>query len=359
MSFNSKTISALLAFLTAAISVFIFAYIRAITQTEIVLIFILSFIASFLIIFLSLEFVFFRQINKLAHKVSRIKKGEIFELKDTVKYIGSLQDMETDFNSFVRHKQDEVEHLQKMAAFRKEFIADVSHELKTPIFAAQGFVHTLLDGAIKDKNVRQRFLKKAAKSLDGLDMLVQDLLSLSRLETGEIKLHYEYVDLIELTTEVFEQFESRAYKKLIKIGFQGPDILKNSHQKYEAYADANLIYQGMTNLVSNAIKYTKEGGKVSVDFRIVGEDIYILVIDNGRGIPPKDIDRIFERFYRVDKSRTREKDKGGTGLGLAIVKHIMEAHNSEIKVESEVSKGSIFKFKLPRNRKRAKIYGYS
>jgi two-component system phosphate regulon sensor histidine kinase PhoR len=227
-----------------------------------------------------------------------------------------------------------------MEAFRREFIADVSHELKTPIFAAQGFVHTLLDGAVNDKTVRIKFLKKAAKSLDGLDVLVQDLLTLSHIETGQIKMHFENIDLYKLTEEVFEQFEDKADKKNIVLRIERPT------QKVMAYADWQRINQVMTNLISNAIKHSDNNSEVLVSFDVSKKYITTFVKDFGEGIPLDQQSRIFERFYRVDKSRSREK--GGTGLGLAIVKHILEGHNTKAEVESIPGKGSTFSFRLPR-----------
>ncbi|MDZ7649760.1 MAG: ATP-binding protein [Cytophagales bacterium] len=225
-----------------------------------------------------------------------------------------------------------------MEAFRKEFIANVSHELKTPIFAAQGFVHTLLDGAVNDKSVRNRFLKKAAKSLDGLDILVQDLLTLSQIETGDIKMRFEHIDLHKLCVEVVDQFEEKAEKKNINLK------LKAEQHKISVYADWLRITQVVTNLVSNAVSYTPEGGVVTVWLDISKKHITTFISDTGEGIPQQHLARIFERFYRVDQSRSREK--GGTGLGLAIVKHILEGHNSKAEVQSTVGKGTVFSFKL-------------
>ena len=246
--------------------------------------------------------------------------------------------MHQEIAMYVKKKKNEIEELKRMADFRKEFIANVSHELKTPIFAAQGFVLTLLDGAVRDKKVRDRFLKKAAKSLDRLDLLVQDLLILSQIETGEIKMVYEDFDVVQLAREVGEQFEEKAEKKGIKLQISDPGAPINVH------ADWHRIYQVLLNLVSNAIEYTEKGG-VKMSFEKSRKSkITIKVTDSGKGIPRDQLPRIFERFYRVDKSRSRAK--GGTGLGLAICKHIIEAHKSRIKVISDVGKGSEFSFKL-------------
>jgi two-component system phosphate regulon sensor histidine kinase PhoR len=197
--------------------------------------------------------------------------------------------------------------------------------------------------------VRNRFLKKAAKSLDGLDALVQDLLTLSHIETGQIKMHFENFDLYKLTEEVFEQFENKADKRDVTLRIQG------ASRKVTVYADWQRISQVMTNLVSNAIKHSFDGGEVIVDFDIGKKYVVVSVADKGEGIPPEHVNRIFERFYRVDKSRSREK--GGTGLGLAIVKHILDGHHTKAEVTTSPGNGSIFSFKLPRSKEVLEISG--
>jgi two-component system phosphate regulon sensor histidine kinase PhoR len=185
-----------------------------------------------------------------------------------------------------------------------------------------------------------KFLQKAAKSLDGLDMLVQDLLTLSHIETGQIKMHFEHIDLYQLTEEVFEQFEGKVVRKDVTLRIEGP------RQKVQVYADWQRITQVITNLVSNAIKHSFDNSEVTVQFEQHRKNVTVKIVDSGEGIPIEHQHRIFERFYRVDKSRSREK--GGTGLGLAIVKHILDGHNTKAEVQSEPGKGSIFSFKLPR-----------
>jgi two-component system, OmpR family, phosphate regulon sensor histidine kinase PhoR len=256
--------------------------------------------------------------------------------------LNPLKTINEDIYSFADLKQKEIDELKKLEAFRREFIADISHELKTPIFAAQGFVHTLLDGAVNDKAVRNKFLKKAARSLDGLDMLVQDLMTLSHIETGQIKMHFENIDMYKLTEEVFEQFDNKAGKKDVKLRIESPS------QRMVVYADRQRISQVMTNLISNAIKHCFDGGEVVVSFDKGKRNVTVAVMDNGEGIAEEHISRIFERFYRIDKSRSREK--GGTGLGLAIVKHILEGHNTKAEVESALGKGSVFRFKLQKGK---------
>ena len=275
--------------------------------------------------------------------LGKLRKKELGGIKkEQSGALNPLKNINEEIYSFALLKQKEIDELKKLEAFRKEFIADVSHELKTPIFAAQGFVHTLLDGAVNDKNVRTRFLKKAAKSLDGLDVLVQDLLTLSQIETGDIKMKFESIDLHKLCAEVVDQLEEKSEKKEIRLKLMDPQ------HKLLVHADWQRITQVVTNLVSNAINYTGEGGEVIISFETSKKNITTSVTDTGDGIPQQHFSRIFERFYRVDKSRSREK--GGTGLGLAIVKHILEGHGSRAEVESEVGKGSTFSFKLQKSK---------
>lgn len=341
---NSRGIALLLGVAISGITTAFIAMVPGVTNTAIFIAFALSFSTSYIFIRITLEFLFFRQIDTIFEALKKINSRELADVaKPGAKTtLNPLKHINKEIYSYAVNKQEEIQELKQLETFRREFMADVSHELKTPIFAAQGFVHTLLDGAVEDKKVRVKFLKKAAKSLDGLDILVQDLLTISQMETGEIKMHFEYFDITEVCRETFEQLEDKASKKEITLAFENPQA------KVFVYADYQRIYQVMTNLVSNAVKYTKRGGHIEVSFEERDGLIYTYVKDNGRGIPPADINRIFERFYRVDKSRSKEK--GGTGLGLSIVKHIIEGHNSTIEVESEVGKGSVFSFALKKGK---------
>jgi two-component system phosphate regulon sensor histidine kinase PhoR len=218
-------------------------------------------------------------------------------------------------------------------------LADVSHELKTPIFAAQGFVHTLIDGALEDPVIAERFLKKAAKSLDGLDILVRDLVVLSQVETGDIKMIFGAFDILELIKEIFEQLENKANKRNTTLVYKPKDL-----RECWVYGDKQRLSQVLINLIDNAIKYGRDNGKVLVELNTENKKVEVVIEDNGPGIPQEQLPRIFERFYKVDKSRTREV--GGTGLGLAIVKHILNAHDSTINVTSKMDKGTRFTFHL-------------
>jgi len=341
MVYNSRVLALLLAICIAVVTTLFLTLFKDAELTLLLVAFGISFSISYILVYVVLEFLIFREINKIYKLMDKLRKKELNKLsKQKSGVLNPLQKINDEIYSFAELKQKEIDELRKLEAFRKEFIADVSHELKTPIFAAQGFVHTLLDGAMDDKAVRGKFLKKAAKSLDGLDALVQDLLTLSHIETGQIKMHFDSIDISRLTQEVFEQLEEKAAKRNIRLR------LEDIEKKVIVYADWQRIFQVMTNLVSNAIKHSFEGGDVVVSFEVTKKIVTIHVRDFGEGIAPEHISRIFERFYRVDKSRSREK--GGTGLGLAIVKHILENHNTKAEVQSVLGKGCDISFKLPR-----------
>ena len=235
-------------------------------------------------------------------------------------------------------KQQEIQALKRAAKYRREFLGNVSHELKTPIFNIQGYVHTLLDGAIKDDNVNMKYLQRTSKSIDRLIAIIDDLDAISRLESDELKLEKTNWDIIELINEVFETFEVKSEKKNIKLKLP-------KHQKpLLVEADRNKISQVLYNLISNALKYGKEFGEVRGQVTNESNQILISIKDNGIGIDEENIPRLFERFYRVDKGRSRSE--GGTGLGLAIVKHIIEAHDEKIEVLSEKNVGTEVIFTL-------------
>jgi two-component system phosphate regulon sensor histidine kinase PhoR len=342
MVYSARTLALLLAVSIAAVTGLFLSLLEDVERSALIVATIISFSSSYILTFVILEFLIFREINKIYKMMGKLRKKELSGIaKEKSGALNPLRNINEEIFSFATLKQKEIDELKKLEAFRKEFIADVSHELKTPIFAAQGFVHTLLDGAVNDKNVRTKFLKKAARSLDGLDELVQDLLTLSHLEAGDIKMHFEQIDIRKMCEEVVEQFEEKAEKKKINVR-----VLADHHTKIFVFADAKRLSQVITNLVSNAIKYSAEHGEVSITFDVSKKSVTTFVTDAGEGIPASHLPRIFERFYRVDKSRSREK--GGTGLGLAIVKHILEGHNSKAEVQSTLGKGSVFSFKLPR-----------
>jgi len=237
-------------------------------------------------------------------------------------------------------QKKEVAELKKMAKYRREFIGNVSHELKTPIFNIQGYILTLLDGGLKDDEINIKFLQKAKKSVNRMIAIVEDLEEISKFESGVLKLHTEIFDLNELTKDVMEYMEMKAQDYHSKI------VLETSHNhNYQVVADKRRVRQVLINLIDNAIKYgDPENGVVAISIYDFHDYFLTEISDNGMGIPEEILFRVFERFFRTDKARLRQT--GGTGLGLAIVKHIIEAHNQKISVRNNPDKGSTFSFSL-------------
>jgi two-component system phosphate regulon sensor histidine kinase PhoR len=247
--------------------------------------------------------------------------------------------------NFKAENELEIRKLKEMESFRREFIGDVSHELKTPIFAIQGYLETLLEGAITDERVNVKFLQKALKHSDRLSNLVQDILVITQVESGELVMHMSRWDLEVLVNEVLDslsyKFTHKGRDIKYKVGVKG---LTDTYVE----ADRERIDQVLRNLIDNAVKYGDSKGTVYLDLESQpGSRIGVKVRDEGQGIDPAHLPRLFERFYRVDKSRSR--DKGGTGLGLAICKHLVEAHGEKIWVESESSRGTTFQFTLKKS----------
>jgi two-component system phosphate regulon sensor histidine kinase PhoR len=236
-------------------------------------------------------------------------------------------------------KAREIAELKQMEQYRREFIGNVSHELKTPIFNMQGYLHTLIDGGIHDDKINLDYLYKAAGNLDRLNNIVEDLESISLLESGSLEMEMRKFDIHELAQQVFESLEMQADSNDIELGFK-----KGCDKSTMVVGDHERIRQVLTNLVSNSIKYGRENGKTQVGFYDMDENVLVEISDNGIGIDKEHLSRLFERFYRIDKSRSRHQ--GGTGLGLAIVKHIIEAHDQTIHVRSTPGVGSTFGFTL-------------
>lgn len=333
---NPRLISLFISAAVGIVSCAFLSLVSDITPTNLLLVFLLTFIGAFILFFVTLELLVYRELRKifmLFDQISGRKKPTTSPSQISIRKIGK------ELSAFAKMKEEEIETLRKIETFRREFLADISHELKTPVFAAQGFIHTLMDGAIDDKTVRDRFLKKSAKSLDDLNNLVHDLITISQVETGEIILQEEPFEFSTLVKEVFEKLEVKAESREFKL-----EIKKDYKGEVKVIADYFRIMQVITNLVDNAIKYGDKGGRVVVSLSAKKESVEVMVSDNGPGIPQEHQSQIFRRFYRVDKSRSR--GKGGTGLGLAIVKHIVEAHKSEIKLISKDGKGTKFIFKL-------------
>jgi two-component system, OmpR family, phosphate regulon sensor histidine kinase PhoR len=250
-----------------------------------------------------------------------------------------LRDLDREITEFSEERKQEQEHLKKLEDYRKEFLGNVSHELKTPIFNIQGYIHTLLDGGMDDPKINKDYLRRAANSVDRMIAIVEDLQAITQFESGELVLEQERFDMVALIKDVFDAQELKAREK--KITFE---LVGNPQEPVYVIGDRFRIRQVLVNLVVNSVRYGKEGGNTQVRVHDIGEKIRIEVADNGIGISREHLPRIFERFYRADKSRSREM--GGTGLGLAIVKHIMEGHGQTIEVMSTEGAGSVFSFTL-------------
>lgn len=245
-----------------------------------------------------------------------------------------MEDAEKNVSEWKENSAIEISKLKEQAAFRKEFLGNLAHELKTPVFSIQGYLLTLLDGGLEDPNVNRAFLERASKSTDRITGILDDLDQITRMETENLRLEIRSFDIVELLKESFETFELIGKEKNFKLNFE-----KSFSAKY-VQADRNKMGQVFTNLISNAISYGKENGELLVSILDI-EDRYLLEFkDNGPGIEPHHLSRLFERFYRVEKSRNR--NEGGSGLGLAIAKHIVESHGQSIQVKSEVGVGTTF-----------------
>lgn len=303
------------------------------------------FIGTFLIVYLlyyyTLQRFIYRKIKliyKFIYQTKATRREEYFY--ENVLPQKSIEDVSADVQQWATQKKDEIELLKANEQFRKEFLMNLAHELRTPIFSIQGYVDTLLGGAINDPDVNVKFLSNASKSTDRLVRLVDDLDEISKLESGKIPLIQESFNIQELIKEVYEELAFRAKDKHITL-----TLKKGTERPLFVYADKQKIKQVLVNLVDNAIKYGSENGIViSGCYEVDEQHIYIEVSDDGPGIPEEHLPRIFERFYRADRSRARAI--GGTGLGLAIVKHIVEAHGQTVNVRSKPGVGSSFGFTL-------------
>ncbi len=240
-------------------------------------------------------------------------------------------------NRLAHRAAKDIDEMRRLERVRSEFVANVSHELRTPIFSVQGYLETLLDGAMDDPEVSQQFLEKAYNNALRLNTLLSDLIDISRIESGELKFSFRYFDVADLLHDVVQATEMRASQSNVTVHCSAPTDV-------QVYGDRERISQVVTNLLENAVKYNVDGGNVYVDARPVEGGVRIGVRDTGLGISEEHLPRIFERFYRVDKDRSRAV--GGTGLGLAIVKHILEAHHAPMSVQSEIGKGTEITFVL-------------
>ncbi len=294
----------------------------------------LTFGVSYYVIRLLLERFIYRKIKIIYKTIHQSNTQHLNQNDDLL-----IDQVSEDVSIWAKERKEEVAILQEQESYRREFVGNLSHELKTPIFQMQGYIDTLLEGALSDPKVNYKFLNKASKSVDRLIELVDDLTSISRLETKNVQLDMSEFDIRQLVEEVYDEVDYLLKERKITCDFsQSADI------RFHVRADRRRIKQVLINLVVNAIKYGKESGKVICGIYDIDENVLIEISDDGDGIPEHALPRLFERFYRVEQSRTREA--GGSGLGLSIAKHIVEAHAQTIKVRSDEGKGATFGFTL-------------
>lgn len=301
----------------------------------------LTFIVAYFLYLYTLQNFIYRKI-KLIYKFiyqTKASKREDFFNKNILP-LKTIEEVSEDVEKWASQKKEELENLRRNEAFRKEFLLNLSHELKTPIFAVQGYIHTLLDGAIDDPQVNKVFLKNATKNIDRLCRLIDDLDEISKLESGEMTINKEQFVIQDLIRDVFDTLSIKAKQKDIKFS-----IKKGCEAPVHVYADKEKIRQVLINLIENSVKYGKPDGQtIASVYNMDGKRALVEISDTGIGMAEEHLPRVFERFYRTDRARSR--DIGGTGLGLAIVKHIVEAHDQTINVRSKVEVGSTFGFTL-------------
>lgn len=284
------------------------------------------------------EYFLYRRIKILYKLITKNKASNL--AKDLIKSDDLINRLEEDVNNADAANKLKEEQMQITEKYRRQFLGDVSHELKTPLFNIQGYLDTLKHTT--DQNLHEHFIQKAIDNVDRLNNIVHDLIHITQYESGELKLDYQKFNIISLIQELYEELDYKANSKSIKLGFK-----EGSNITTIVIADQIKIKEALQNLIINAINYGNDGGHVNIGLYTVENKLLIEVSDNGIGIEEKHLDRLFERFYRVDKHRTRTT--GGTGLGLAIVKHIIEAHHEQIGVRSSVAKGTTFWFTLQRD----------
>ncbi len=297
-----------------------------------------GFLISYFFSYIFIERFLYGRIKLIYKNILQLKAQKSNDLKISMNedVLGAVSD---NVQSWASNKSEEIKKLREQEQFRKEFIGNLAHELKTPIFSIQGYILTLLEGGIEDEKVNRDFLERAAKGVDRMTAIVEDLDTIMKIESNRMSLDVKKHNILDLSKDIIESLEYRSEEKNIKIKFK-----ENYDSPIMVQCDKGRIQQVMTNLLSNAIYYSEEGGEIEIRFYKMDKNLLVEVSDNGIGIDSEHLSRLFERFYRVDKSRSRHQ--GGTGLGLAIVKHIVEAHGQTIDVRSTPDVGSTFSFTL-------------
>ena len=326
-------------FLTLFVSVFLYV-IESFNIWTSLLFAVVSFVISFFIIQYRVEQFIYKRVKKIYDDLTLLESSSFSKNQITT----DMATLTQEIDRYAKDKKLEIEALKIREQYRKEFVGNVSHELKTPLFTVQGYIATLLDGASDDEILRDKYLKRADKGVERLTYIIKDLDMITRLEAGDLSLDIESFDIVELVKNVFDLLEIKANKKKITLIFdmeyKNPIMVKGDRER---------LQQVLSNLIVNSIKYGEKNGTTEVSIEnLIKNKVIVRVTDNGEGIEKEHIPRLFERFYRVDKSGSRKE--GGSGLGLAIVKHIIEAHHEKIYVESEFGVGSEFSFTLEKTK---------
>lgn len=333
-----------LSFITAGIIAIVNTILGLVLRLNfqlLLVIFSTTFIITYFLYYYTLQYFIYRKIKliyKFIYQTKATKREEYFY--NNILPQKSIEEVSQDVQLWATQRKDEIEILRRNETFRKEFLMNLAHELRTPIFTVQGYVETLIGGALEDPSVNRKFLNSTSKSIDRLVQLVDDLDEISRLESGSAPLMEEKFLIQETIRDVYEEFSLQAEERNISL-----EIKKGTERPLEVYADKAKIRQVLTNLIENALKYGHSGGSIIASCYDMDEShIYVEISDDGPGIAEEHLPRIFERFYRADRSRNR--NIGGTGLGLAIVKHIIEAHAQTVNARSKPGVGSSFGFTL-------------
>ncbi len=333
--FATKTAFYISCFVLVIKSVFLY-YFYELSIWYLLSFFVLTYLFTFVVIQYNVQRLIYRRVKKIYDDLTLLESASI--TKDAI--TTDMRTLTTEIDKYARDKKIEIETLRVREQYRKEFLGNVSHELKTPLFTVQGYILTLLEGAINDENIREKYLERASKGIERLGYIINDLDMITKLEVGNLNLNIEPFDIVELVKNVFDMLEMKASKKKITLTFDmtyEEPILVN--------ADKERIQQVLTNLIVNSLKYGRDKGTTEISIEnLIKNKVIVRVTDTGEGIEEEHLERLFERFYRVHQSGSRKE--GGSGLGLSIVKHIIEAHDEKIYVESEYDVGSEFSFTL-------------
>jgi two-component system phosphate regulon sensor histidine kinase PhoR len=344
---NPKTIALYTALFVATVATLIVAATQSLklgNWSGCVVMFLVILLLSYTLFYYALERFIYRKIKLVYKSIHNLKLNRFTKdiLGRSIRSDDPLSEVQEEVEQWAEDSRKEIEGLKKAEQYRREFLSNLSHEFKTPLFSIQGYVHTLIDGAMEDAEVNHHFLEKTATSIERLCNLVNDLEEIAKLESGEEQLERETFDIYSLTRDVFEEIEYKANTHGIRFS-----IKKGCERPFYVFADKEKIRQVLVNLLDNSIKYGNENGNTIVSFYDMADNVLVELTDDGIGIAEEHLPRLFERFYRIDKSRSREQ--GGTGLGLAIVKHLIEAHGQTINVRSKVGIGSTFGFTLAKS----------